>query len=160
MYKSDKLFLSFLATELTSALSSAKDTLISLDHLCVQWNHARGVSLIILSTFPDVLPLLPSHTRYRLRQLGTTEILYAPHFFTSSVASRVSALVAESPLAPTSFGIHEHIPIPLSQLLLKEVKMLPDMPIARDDWESAIRAGGGSVLEPNYHPNVFSTLVE
>ncbi|KAL0572270.1 Vacuolar protein-sorting-associated protein 36 [Marasmius crinis-equi] len=153
MYKSDKLFLSSLATELASVLSSAKDPLIPLDRLWVQWNRARGVSLIPPSTFLDVLPLLPSHTGYRLRQLGTTKILYTPHFSTSSVASRVSSLVAESPLTPTSFSIHEHIPIPLAQLLLEEVEMLPDTPIARDDWESAIRVGGGSVLEPNYHPN-------
>ncbi|KAK1234400.1 Vacuolar protein-sorting-associated protein 36 [Marasmius sp. AFHP31] len=147
MYKSDKAFLASLAQELSSILVST-NPIIPLDHLWVKWNRARGVSLIPPSTFLDVLPLLQD-TPYRLRQLGDIKILYTPHFSTASVAARLS-----SPVTPTSFSISEHISLPLAQLLLDEIEMLPHSPICRDDWETAIRPGG-TVLEPTYYKNVF-----
>ncbi|KAK1217894.1 Vacuolar protein-sorting-associated protein 36 [Marasmius sp. AFHP31] len=149
MYKSDKAFLASLAQELSSVLvSTDTDPIIPLDRLWVKWNRARGVSLIPPSTFLDVLPLLQD-TPYRLRQLGDIKILYTPHFSTASVAARLP-----SPVTPTSFSISEHISLPLAQLLLDEIEMLPQSPICRDDWETAIRPGG-TVLEPTYYRNVF-----
>ncbi|KAJ8075983.1 hypothetical protein PM082_021615 [Marasmius tenuissimus] len=149
MYKSDKAFLASLAQELSSILVST-DTgpIIPLDRLWVKWNRARGVSLIPPSTFLDVLPLLQD-TPHRLRQLDDIKILYTPHFSTASVAARLP-----SPVTPTSLSISEHISLPLVQLLLDEIEMLPHSPICRDDWETAIRPGG-TVLEPTYYKNVF-----
>ncbi|KAK1217892.1 Vacuolar protein-sorting-associated protein 36 [Marasmius sp. AFHP31] len=149
MYKSDKAFLASLSQELSSILvSTDTDPIIPFDRLWVKWNRARGVSLIPPSTFLDVLPLLQD-TPYRLRQLGDIKILYTPHFSTASVAVRLP-----SPVTPTSFSISEHISLPLAQLLLDEIEMLPHSLICRDDWETAIRPVV-IVLEPTYYKNVF-----
>ncbi|KAK1215593.1 Vacuolar protein-sorting-associated protein 36 [Marasmius sp. AFHP31] len=149
VHKSDKAFFASLAQELFSVLiSTDTDPIIPLDRLWVKWNRARGVSLIPPSTFLDVLPLLQD-TPHRLRQLGDIKILCTPHFSTASVAARLL-----SPVTPTSFSISEHTSSPLAVLLLDEIEMLPQSPICRDDWETAIRPGG-AVLEPTYYKNVF-----
>ncbi|ESK82850.1 vacuolar protein sorting-associated protein 36 [Moniliophthora roreri MCA 2997] len=170
MVKDERRWFEELAKELAGVLQGgliqSQGGIIALDQVWGGWNRARGVALIPPSTLLQVIPLLDEYTDppIRVRELKDVnagaaglKVLYIPKYSVEEVTKRLTTLLRdEGSKTTTEIAQSEGITIALAQLMIGEVEMDTGSPICRDDWDTAVHAGGVVVGETRWWANVFS----
>ncbi|EIN05703.1 hypothetical protein PUNSTDRAFT_145656 [Punctularia strigosozonata HHB-11173 SS5] len=141
----------------------ARRGVMGLDEAWGGWNRARGVALVPPSTFLQVLPHLPAHTRppVRARKLGSrgVHILHVPEYAPAAFAARLVGLIAlAGPRTAVEVAREEEgeggeggggggggVPLGLVVEMVREVEEAGEVVRDEEEGRGGAAGGGGEV---------------